>query len=404
MEKNRNNLIHILDISVDGNSNFMNEIEDFKGNEKYIDNLGYHVCYNLSNLGHEISDIESKISSSSNSPHKNTEMASKPSDSVLWWDVECPVLNGRIRHVFKRQGDFDQRNDDNADFDDGGNDRNAGFDDGGGQRGRFERSNNDYDNKTHNKITPYNSDGITFTIINSNSDGSVPLFKDRVVLATAHLSNQKFQEIISSNDNIVSLPLISDTCTSFNTGVALLGTIPVGASPIGTSTMGASPIGINSNHFLTLNISHRYQPVLYKSIDLNDDIKIGENEIHNDLNKLKLHIDILEKKKNEKKEKNEKINNKNEIKNGKNDIDIENMSLYERILKGVHTRTYKEKYGNYEKENNNGNLNLNDKEIMIDEGIMIIYLYLFTYIYIFFSIFVFVYSYINIYPKFIIGI
>jgi hypothetical protein len=353
-------------------------------------------------LGHEISNLESEKNSKNENENIDMYAMSKyVKENVLWWDVECPVLNGRIRHVFKEHSDFDASINDGviagSDRGDGGpisenNDHNYNNDNDYNDNNS---NNNDSINfKTHNHeniySTPGKSDGITFTIINSNSDGSVPLFKDRVVLGTAHLSHQKIQEIMSSNDNILSLPLvlstsIMDNGNSLNVSNNSENFGPKsGSGPLNGPGSGPfSEPSVEPTYFLTLNVSHRFQPVLYRSVDLTNQHNNATNtdndndNINNDKNTTKASIDILKKYANKKIQKfeNGKIHKNTATNIDRNEKNIESLSLYEQILKGVHTRTYIEKYGDYVKEKKIEKLfvdNDNKIENLIDTGIMIV--------------------------------
>jgi hypothetical protein len=211
-----------------------------------------------------------------------------------------------------------------------------------------------------------------------------------VVLGTAHLSHQKIQEIMSSNDNILSLPLvlstsIMDNGNSLNVSNNSENFGPKsGSGPLNGPGSGPfSEPSVEPTYFLTLNVSHRFQPVLYRSVDLTNQHNNATNtdndndNINNDKNTTKASIDILKKYANKKIQKfeNGKIHKNTATNIDRNEKNIESLSLYEQILKGVHTRTYIEKYGDYVKEKKIEKLfvdNDNKIENLIDTGIMIV--------------------------------
>jgi hypothetical protein len=141
--------------------------------------------------------------------------------SQLWWDVECPVLNGRVRHVFESrdEGQWDSE--------------------GEGEG------------------------GILFHVICSDSEGLLPPKGTRETLASARLSHSMLKRALShSATQTFSLPLQFRTHTQYqdiNTGLS---------SHSSKSTL--TP-GFRGPILMNVAVSHHLQPVHLQSIDLYSD-------------------------------------------------------------------------------------------------------------------------------------
>ena len=185
--------IHILDLSAEGRAT-ISGLEGGAESGGTGMGLGCFVQYTLPGV---------TLDGSSTSPSKEGGVYS------LWWDAECPVLNGRNHHVFLLDGIGTATTKDND------------------SKGVWDQ-------------------GIEFTIYNSDSDGSLP--SNPIALATATLSVAQLRSLVShaGGSEIVDLPL----------------------SPLheGSLSSGASTKASSTPFVLRLSLAHRIEPALLKTL------------------------------------------------------------------------------------------------------------------------------------------
>ena len=164
---------------------------------------------------------------------KTEEDIAKGETHQLWWDSECAVLNGRARHTFECIP--------------------------------FTHPVACSSEDAHAYIHPT---GIIFSLVSADSEGSLSAPQDRTVFATCHLPCSTLLEVLSkSTTQTVSLPI------TFTLGQAAYMRTPLTEQCVfdGTSnSLATSAV----NHSLTLTLSHRLQPVLYRSVDIRPDTQV----------------------------------------------------------------------------------------------------------------------------------
>ena len=182
--------VHILDLSAEGKA-IISGLEGGLESGGYGLGLGCFVQYTLPGV---------ILDSTSTSPTKDGGVYS------LWWDAECPILNGRNHHVFLL--------------------------DGTGTATTAEGAKGVWDQ------------GIEFTIYNSDNDGALPA--NPVALATATLSVEQLRSLVShaGGSEIVDLPL----------------SLMHGGTVAGESRIASTPC------VLRLNLAHRIEPTLLKTL------------------------------------------------------------------------------------------------------------------------------------------
>ena len=246
----------------------------------------------------------------------------------MWWDVDCPVLNSRTRHVFRTRIHSSAHTTSRKDLITDNNSANSSFIDTlnstyGQLHDKDNSSNNDINdlhsnkmkndgsihtmqnNKINNKNNNQNKsendnenqlkEGLIFTIYCSDAEGNLPSHGDREALAYCHIPYSVLQYILSeAATHTYALPIMFDHPFSEDGFVKSGGSAPVmrlnstsSTSPSSSSSFLTSSSAPSSSSptvpisafvptttptptptsYMNLVVSHRLQPALYRSTD-----------------------------------------------------------------------------------------------------------------------------------------
>ena len=285
---------HILDVTIEGVASFLSAAGEELG--LYMSLMGCFVVYSFPLLAIDVQPEQIENSQEGEVQRAEAEKTKKIGEeeeeetdvlphSQLWWDVECPVLNGRVRHVFELPSSFPSvpslvpipipvhvplsEETSQADTDrpiDYTNTRTAAK---AAMNTGHTAINTTNSNSTINrddegsisvcnKVDPFR-DGILFHIYCSDLDGCLPPSGERELVGTARLTSSMLSDVLSlSGTKTYSLP-ISFCDTSISSESA-----PSSHMEYAYPTQHVTP-----NKSILLSLSHRLQPVLlHRSLDL----------------------------------------------------------------------------------------------------------------------------------------
>ena len=205
--------VHLLDLSLEGSSFPLAKVPSITDPYGF---LGCFVLYSFPDIAKQrgVEKMEDGSDLEQSAATVMTKFVEKGETHHLWWDAECTVLNGRVRHTFECPP------------------------------------------LTHQNAP---QSGIIFSLASADLEGCLPSPRDRTIFATCHLPIETLWEVISKCVTMtVALPLIFTMDQVTYTGLPLIEGIKT------SNSFSASAV----QPTLSLTLSHRLQPVLYRSIDM----------------------------------------------------------------------------------------------------------------------------------------
>ena len=306
--------VHLLELSIEGSCTLIPENSEVSSLYGF---LGCFVVYSIPNnlseneVEREVGKgaeggVETKMSINERrsdivSGSGSGSGSEKESFHKLWWDSECSVLNGRTRHTFECHSISDIKSLRNNPL------HNSSLSNSQTTPNTHTHAHNTQNNDTHshtqnththtdtgththtdtkNRQSPENTQptentarnifpqGLHFQLIEADSEGCLPPLDNRKVIATCQLSSRTIQEILlTSVTKTVALPLIMckyghEHEQKHGQGDNIDTTNDEKNENKQIDTNNRDKVNPYPVFFLSLTLSHRIQPVLYRSIEI----------------------------------------------------------------------------------------------------------------------------------------
>ena len=291
---------HILDVTIEGVASFLSAAGEELGLHGSL--MGCFVVYSFPALAVNVQPVqignsqENVVQRAENERRKKVgevevEEVEVLGTSQLWWDVECPVLNGRVRHVFDLPTSFPSAStlppisvpvpvptpmseetsqadtDSPIDYTDTRTAVKAIAININNNSSSSSSSSNNISRGNEGSILIDNNDpsrdGILFHIYCSDPDGCLPPPREREAVGTAHLTGCMLRQALSLCGTKTYSLSISFCNTNTNTNI-LSESHPSSQMEYQHPTQHRT-----QDNSILLSLSHRLQPVLlHRSLDL----------------------------------------------------------------------------------------------------------------------------------------